>query len=49
MGFPRLNSEEIKNNPVFQDPKIPGTLAKFPARRDEFFGVMYAIYKTNNY
>ena len=48
MGFPRLNTEEIKNNPVFHDPKNPDTLAKFPARGDEFFEVMYAMYKTNN-
>ena len=43
-----LNTEEIKNNPVFHDPKNPDTLAKFPARGDEFFEVMYAMYKTNN-
>ena len=48
MGFQSLNPEEIKNNPVFHDLRNSDTLAKFPARGDEFFEVMYAMYKTNN-
>lgn len=49
MGFQSLNPAEIKNNPVFHNLRNPDTLANFPARGDEFFEVMYAMYKTNNY
>ena len=43
-----LNPVEIKNNLVFHNLRKPDTLAKFLARGDEFFEVMYAMYKTNN-
>ena len=49
MGFQSLNPVEIKNNPVFHNLRKPDTLAKFPARGDKFFEVMYAMYKTNNW
>jgi len=48
MGFRSLNPEDIKNNPVFHDLRSPDTLAQFPARGDEFFEVMYAMYRTDN-
>ena len=49
MGFQSLNTIEIKNNTDFHNLRNPDTLAKFPARGDEFFEVMYAMYKANNY
>lgn len=49
MGFQSLNPVEIKNNLVFHNLRKPDTLAKFLARGDKFFEVMYAMYKTNNW
>ena len=48
MGFQSLNTLEIKNNTDFHNLRKPDTLANFPARGDELFEVMYAMYKTNN-